>query len=281
MEITSGNLRFLLTDSCNIRCSFCHNEFQGDIVPRGKRYWDRAAVSSLLTKAQLSGKPRIKISGGEPLLRWQDLVFLVRLGLEYGINGSTVFTNLTLATHDRLSQLVNMQVRGLNCNLPSFLPDTFLQRTGQSRWPLEDVLRNARLARRIGLSVQFNLVVPQMSDPAALNRLLDQEISATARHVDAFDTLALVVDDWGTHKKAQWELVTQATRSRLNIAEEYSPDTPRSCTFSHNGKKILVSRCTDWTVEGDRDEADIYIIPPGIPLVEHTRGKAYLQWSRP
>ena len=72
------SIRFLLTDSCNIRCHYCHNEFQGFVSSSARPAWNMRTVSQLLAKAAKDSPTRVKFSGGEPLLRWHDLLSLTK-----------------------------------------------------------------------------------------------------------------------------------------------------------------------------------------------------------
>ena len=72
---TIDYLRISVTDRCNLRCVYCMKEEQQEFLPSGElltlEEWVR-----LCKGAALAGIRKIRITGGEPLMR-QDIVELV------------------------------------------------------------------------------------------------------------------------------------------------------------------------------------------------------------
>ena len=73
----SRNLRLSVTDRCNLRCSYCMPEEDYVWLPR-KDILDFEEIGRLVDVFGEMGVDRIRLTGGEPLLR-QDLPRLVRL----------------------------------------------------------------------------------------------------------------------------------------------------------------------------------------------------------
>jgi molybdenum cofactor biosynthesis enzyme MoaA len=66
-EHVSRRLRISLTDACNMRCFFCHNEGQGEFA-RVRSPLSIADYRRIVRAAVEAGISEIKLTGGEPLL---------------------------------------------------------------------------------------------------------------------------------------------------------------------------------------------------------------------
>ena len=123
------------------------------------------------------GVTKIRLSGGEPLVRRDILELVQRLGrhVGHGLDELTMTTNGTRLA-DHAEALVDAGVRRINVSLDSRDPDTFrfITRHGD----VSQVLAGVRAAQRAGLAVKINTV--------ALKGLNDREIP---------DLLAWCVDE--------------------------------------------------------------------------------------
>jgi len=69
-------LRYSLTEQCNIDCQFCHNEGLGAKVAKKEKFTDKQVLDTLMKAVEL-GYTDITFTGGEPLLRKDRLVYLI------------------------------------------------------------------------------------------------------------------------------------------------------------------------------------------------------------
>ena len=60
-------LRISITDSCNFRCFFCHNEGQGPLSVRNDKM-SVAEIVKIIDIAYVAGVRAVKLTGGEPLI---------------------------------------------------------------------------------------------------------------------------------------------------------------------------------------------------------------------
>ena len=152
------DLRISVTDRCNFRCSFC--------MPAEQEYefLGRAEILTYEEVARLArvfaglGVTKIRLTGGEPLVR-RDLDTLVRmLRAVDGIEEIALTTNGMLLA-DRAEELVAAGVDRVTVSVPTLDPETF-RRTSGGRGRLEPVLAGIEAARRAGLTpVKINSVV--------------------------------------------------------------------------------------------------------------------------
>jgi len=148
-------LRVSVTDRCDLRCVYCMSE---DMT-----FLPKAEILSLEELERLCaafirlGTNKIRITGGEPLVR-KDVISLFRsLGARIGngLDELTVTTNGTqLARH--AADLHAAGVRRVNVSLDTLDPARF---TAMTRWgKIEKTLDGIFAARAAGLAVRINAV---------------------------------------------------------------------------------------------------------------------------
>ncbi len=148
-------LRISVTDRCDLRCRYCMAE-RMQFLPKNQvlTLEEIALLADLFISR---GVRRIRLTGGEPLVR-RDIVDLVhRIGrhLGGGLDEVTLTTNGTrLAQHAQA--LTDAGVRRINVSLDSRDPDRFadVTRGGDVR----AVIDGLDAARAAGLSVKINMV---------------------------------------------------------------------------------------------------------------------------
>jgi len=121
------NLRISLTQRCNLKCVYCHREgqFPGSILPE----MTTDEVLRIARMAVSLGMTRIKLTGGEPLLR-SDIVDIVRgLAAIPGLHDLAMTTNGTNLSV-LASPLREAGLRRVNINLPSLDPKTYAMVNG-------------------------------------------------------------------------------------------------------------------------------------------------------
>ncbi|MEM2250462.1 MAG: GTP 3',8-cyclase MoaA [Candidatus Bathyarchaeia archaeon] len=149
------NLRIALTKPCNLHCSFCHAEGEDKTAENTTEMTAEEIVRISKTAVSL-GVSKIKLTGGEPLLR-KDILQIVRgLASIHGLEELSMTTNGTL-----LEPLANgLKANGLrrvNINLPTIDSETYCKLTGGK---LEDVLNGVKAAVEAGLNpVKLNMLV--------------------------------------------------------------------------------------------------------------------------
>lgn len=148
-------LRLSVTDRCDLRCLYCMDE-DVRFVPRREllSLEELEAVGRAFVRL---GVERIRITGGEPLVRRGVVHLAGRLAALPGLRELTLTTNGTqLARHARALRAAG--VARLNISLDSLRPERFrrLSRVGR----LEAVLAGIEAARRAGFRrIKINTVV--------------------------------------------------------------------------------------------------------------------------
>lgn len=148
-------LRVSVTDRCDLRCVYCMAEDM-TFLPKSE-ILSLEELDRLCAAFIRLGTTKIRITGGEPLVR-RDVMHLFRaLGarLGTGLRELTVTTNGSqLARH--AEALFAAGVRRINVSLDTLLPEKF---TAITRWGrLEQTLQGIMAAKAAGLAVKINAV---------------------------------------------------------------------------------------------------------------------------
>ena len=162
-------LRVSVTDRCDLRCVYCMAE---DMTFLPKR--------DLLTLEELDrlcaafirlGTNKIRITGGEPLVRRDVMQLFGKLGerLGHGLNELTVTTNGSQLTK-HAGTLAAAGVRRINVSLDTLDPVRFTQIT---RWgKIEQTLDGIFAAKAAGLAVKINAVAMKGVNEAEFDGML-------------------------------------------------------------------------------------------------------------
>ena len=156
------DLRISVTDRCNFRCGYCMPK---DVFGKGYPFLKPSSLLSYEEIHQLVavfselGVSKIRLTGGEPLLR-KDLENLVeRLSGVDGINDIALTTNASLLTADRCRSLSSAGVRRINISLDALTPEIYKE-INQIPVPLEDILKGVHSALESDFAtVKVNMVV--------------------------------------------------------------------------------------------------------------------------
>ena len=146
------NLRISVTQKCDKHCPYCHRE--GERKPSTVMTVDE--IVRIVRIAISLGISRVKLTGGEPLLR-KEIVEIVR-----GINGLEGLTDLSITTNGThmkglAKDLKKAGLGRVNVSLPTLDPDVYLSLMGGD---LEDAIDGVRAAVEAGLHpVKVNMLV--------------------------------------------------------------------------------------------------------------------------
>lgn len=152
-------LRVSVTDRCDLRCSYCMAETM--------TFLPKSEVLSLEELERLCGAfirlgtRKIRITGGEPLVRRDVMRLFERLGARIGPAPAGGLDELTLTTNGtQLAKyakgLVAAGVRRVNVSLDTLRPELFHEIT--RRGHIEQVLEGIAAADAAGLAIKINAV---------------------------------------------------------------------------------------------------------------------------
>jgi GTP 3',8-cyclase len=163
------NLRISVTDRCNIRCFYCMPENDVQFVPRAE-ILDFEEIERFATIAAGLGVTKLRVTGGEPLLRRDLPKLIARLAAIPGIRDLALTTNGVLLA-DLAAPLYEAGLRRLNVHIDTLDRERF--HTITRRDDLPRVLAGLAECRRLGFRVKLNAV--------AVKNLVEPDIVPLAR----------------------------------------------------------------------------------------------------
>ena len=149
-------LRLSVTDRCNLRCMYCMPAAGMPSI----QHSDVLSYEELLRVAEAAvsiGVEKIRVTGGEPLVRKGIIPFLERLAVIPGLKRLVLTTNGILLP-EMAEELRCAGVESLNISLDSFRPDTFASITRGG--DVQQVLKGIIAAEKAGFKlIKINVVV--------------------------------------------------------------------------------------------------------------------------
>jgi len=160
-------LRVSITDLCNLRCIYCRPAEGVELIPHDDilRYEE---ILTLIGIARDMGIRKIRITGGEPLVRRNVLGFISRLTAMRGIDDVGLTTNGVLLS-SMASALAAAGLKRINVSLDTLRLDAF--RAVTRGGDLADVLSGIEAALEAGFDpVKINVVLLRgVNEPDIVN----------------------------------------------------------------------------------------------------------------
>jgi cyclic pyranopterin phosphate synthase len=165
------NLRVSVTDRCNIRCFYCMPETDVHFVER-REILDFEEIERFVRIAAGLGITKVRITGGEPLVRRDLPVLIRRLASIPGIQDLALTTNGVLL-QELAAPLYEAGLRRINVHLDTLDRGRFLEIT--RRDDLCRVLAGIETAQRLGFGpIKINAV--------AVKNLVEPDVVPLARY---------------------------------------------------------------------------------------------------
>ncbi|MDD3447394.1 MAG: GTP 3',8-cyclase MoaA [Gammaproteobacteria bacterium] len=214
-------VRLSVTDRCDFRCVYCMSE---DMT-----FLPRAQILTLEELLQVArafrelGVTKIRLTGGEPLVRRNILWLLERIGGLQGLRELVVTTNGSQL--ERMATAIRAAgVRRVNISLDSLRPDRFrrITRTGD----LDQVLRGIDAALAAGFEgIKLNSVVLKNRNH---DEVRDLVAFAVGRGIDISFIEEMPLGVIGDHDRAEAYYSSDAIRADLEERYEMLPTTESS-----------------------------------------------------
>ncbi|MEJ2671110.1 MAG: GTP 3',8-cyclase MoaA [Deltaproteobacteria bacterium] len=181
-------LRISITDRCNLRCFYCTSWAGWEKLPCQEilRYEELLRLAGVAAGV---GIRKVRVTGGEPLVRRGVLDFIRRLRQVPGIEEVCLTTN-GVRLKELAADLYDTGLRHLNLSLDSLRRDRFRELTGRDHF--DDVLAGLDHARALGFSpIKINCVaLKDLNDDEFLDfALLTQEQPFQIRFIEFMPTV--------------------------------------------------------------------------------------------
>lgn len=206
-------LRLSVTDRCDLRCSYC--------MPERQVFVQRKEVLSLEEMHRMAlgfiarGVRKIRLTGGEPLVR-RDVIELVRaLGRELGkgLDELTLTTNATRLA-EFAEPLREAGVRRVNVSLDTLDREVFARLARRDSLP--QVLEGIAAAREAGLKIKLNAV--------ALKNINRQELPGLIAwaHGQAMDLTLIEVMPLGEVEQDRFDHYLPLSEVRADLEQRWT-----------------------------------------------------------
>jgi cyclic pyranopterin phosphate synthase len=209
------NLRIAVTRRCNLRCSYCHGE--GEERPN-KNVHEEMRAEEVVRIARIAVSldiSRIKLTGGEPLVR-SDVADIVK-----GISSIHEVSDLSMTTNGTLlgplaAELQASGLKRVNISLPTLDPEIYHELTGGK---VRDVLRGVEAAVEVGFSpVKLNMLILKGANEQDVPEMIEfASQSGTILQLIELEPMNLESDYYSEKHKALDEYETMLKQKALNI----------------------------------------------------------------
>jgi len=230
-------LRISLTDNCNLRCFYCMPEEDYEFTPHS-RLMQPAEIESLAKLFVDNGVSKIRLTGGEPLVRKDAAEIILRLAkLPVKLTLTTNATRL----HDFVNVLEEAKVSSLNISLDTLDSDKFNIITRRNSF--KTVMDNINLMIRKNFHVKVNVVVMKGMNDHEINDFVAWTKDVPV-HVRFIEFMPFEGNRWTSNKVFTWKEMLE------EISRKFSPvalkgdihDTAKKYSIEgHKGTFAIIS----------------------------------------
>jgi len=147
-------LRISVTERCNFRCQYCMPEKPFSWVPK-ENLLSFEELFEFVKVAIDEGVKKIRITGGEPLLR-EDLDRFVKMVYDYKNDIDLAMTTNAYLLKGTAQKLKDAGLKRINCSIDTLKPEVAQQIAQKD--VLQNVLDGVEEALKVGLKVKVNMV---------------------------------------------------------------------------------------------------------------------------
>jgi len=230
-------LRISLTDNCNLRCFYCMPEEDYEFTPHS-RLMQPEEIESLAKLFVENGVNKIRLTGGEPLVRKDAADIIIRL--------SKLPVKLTLTTnatrlHDFVDVLEEAKVSSLNISLDTLDPDKFNIITRRDSF--KRVMDNINLMIARNFHVKVNVVVMKGMNDYEINDFVAWT-KDTPVHVRFIEFMPFEGNRWTSNQVFTWnEMLDEISKKFSPVAlKGDAHDTAKKYSIEgHKGTFAVIS----------------------------------------
>ncbi len=221
---THTNLRISVTDRCNIRCFYCMPSESVTFRPKRELLSFEEIVRFTRIAAEM-GVNKLRLTGGEPLVRSDLAVLIEQLAAIEGITDIALTTNGLLLTE----QAAGLKAAGLhriNVSLDGLSDDVFFRIS--RRRGVQKIIDGILAAKQLGFrKIRLNsVIIPQVNDG---------EIVGLAQFARQHQLELRFIEFMPLNSTGHWEMdqVLTGAALRVLIEQEIGPVKPAEGTDPH------------------------------------------------
>lgn len=237
-------LRISITEHCNLRCAYCMPEEGIKLTPKPNLMTADEIVSIAQTFVNL-GVTKIRLTGGEPLVRKDAHEIILRLG-KLGVN-LTITTNGILVP-DFMETFRQAGIRTVNISIDSLDKDKF--NTITRRKYFDVVNENIGLLLKENFNVKLNVVLIKAFNDNEINDFIELTKDKNVQ-VRFIEFMPFNGNQWDKSKLVSYAEIMEVVQSKYNVSEiERLQDAPNDTAKnfrinSHKGSFAVISSVTN------------------------------------
>ncbi len=211
------DLRISVTDRCNFRCTYC--------MPFDEYTWiDKKEILSFEEITRLTrlfvklGVDKIRLTGGEPLVRQSIEKLIGQLSQIHGLKDISLTTNGSLLA-EKATSLKSAGLNRINVSVDTLDADKFKRIT--KRGDLDKVLQGLFSAQKVGLlPIKINAVIERgVNDDDVLNLVeFSRENGFAIRFIEYMDVGNS--NDWASQKMVSKKEILERVHARFPLKEK-------------------------------------------------------------
>lgn len=233
------SLRLSVTDRCNLRCKYCMPEQDYVWLPREDvlTYEEMATLTSYFTDL---GVDRVRLTGGEPLLR-RNLPRLIRLLLQNRRVTEIALTTNGILLAEQAEALYEAGLQRVTISLDTLRPERFRQLTRRDEYAR--VIEGIESVGRVGFtSLKLDTVAIRGFNDDELVALIEfaKQVQAEVRFIEYMDVGG--ANDW-----SQQQVLSRAEMLTL-LSRHYGVIEPMSERGAAPAQRYLLSDGTTFGI---------------------------------
>ena len=261
------NARFLICNDCNLKCNYCHNEYQGNRqISENKVDFSEETIHRTLKEYNINTIDSIKISGGEPFLQPKEVEKIIEFSSSIN-KRIVILTNATIYNSSLFNKIIEYETSEIRVNLPTFDISKYQKITNANDEKVNVLYDNISYFIKNNIPISLNVVIACHFNEVK-SFILDYVKTATSTYRSMpFKSIRFIINDWLPDKDDYFDKTYNVLVSLTNTLGVQR----RGRIFDFNDYHIPISliKCNM------NEESDIYLVPQGIVLTNHIKGKAY------
>ncbi|MBS1949109.1 MAG: GTP 3',8-cyclase MoaA [Bacteroidetes bacterium] len=234
-------LRISITDKCNLRCTYCNP------VDLPKGYFSgctKMTVAEIEKMASLfvqQGIKKIRLTGGEPLVRKDAREIIERLS-KYPVE-LTITTN-GVFVHEYIDVFKAAGIKSVNVSLDSLNKKTFFDITGRNEF--ERVMQNIELLLEKDFYVKINSVIIKGINDEEIPRFIEWTKYRPV-HVRFIEFMPFAGNDWSGGKIFSYQEMLKLISSQfdfIKLPDEKSQTAKKYLVPGYKGTFAVISTMT-------------------------------------
>ncbi|NUM31197.1 MAG: GTP 3',8-cyclase MoaA [Bacteroidetes bacterium] len=234
-------LRISITDKCNLRCSYCISEDlpHGYYANQVRMEVDEIdKIASIFVKL---GITKIRITGGEPLVR-KDAEKIIRSLAKYPVE--LVITTNGVYVDEFISVFKESNIKSVNVSLDSLNTERFLQITRRNEF--QKVKKNIDLLLENDFHVKVNTVLQKGINDDEILDFIDWTKDVPV-HVRFIEFMPFSGNDWDKNKVISLSKVLEEINKKYHFIElinEKNDTAKKYFVPNHKGTFAIISTMT-------------------------------------